>query len=82
MEFLHRVRPVFAVISCGADNFYGHPHGAAIERLEQVNATVLRTDQEGLISIRTDGDRILVDTFRRQHPGGATVREPELVVGR
>jgi competence protein ComEC len=80
--FLQAVRPVFAVISAGPDNFYGHPHQAVLERLAAVNATSLRTDLEGLVSVTTDGQRILVDTFRRRNLSSVAASEPALVAGR
>jgi competence protein ComEC len=63
-EFLSAVTPAFAVISDGFENSYGHPHPAVIERLEQHHADILRTDQKGLITIRTDGRRLSVETYR------------------
>lgn len=45
--FLAQVLPVFAVISCGEGNTYGHPHQEALNRLRQVGATIFRTDQTG-----------------------------------
>jgi competence protein ComEC len=80
--FLRTVQPVFAVISAGADNFYGHPHEAVLKRLARARATVLRTDQEGLISITSDGHRLAIDTFRRRHLDGGPASEPALVAGR
>jgi competence protein ComEC len=80
-EFLQRVGPMFAVISAGSDNFYGHPHEAVLKRLEQAHATVLRTDQEGLVSIATDGHRLFLNTFRRGKLGGAAVLEREPITG-
>jgi competence protein ComEC len=62
-EFLTAVSPTFAVISDGFENSYGHPHPDVIARLEQHRAEVLRTDQQGLISIRSDGRRLSVETF-------------------
>jgi competence protein ComEC len=64
--FLDRVAPVFALISDGYANSFGHPHPKVLERLSQHHAGILRTDRDGLISIRTDGQRIWVETFRVQ----------------
>lgn len=50
LEFLMLVRPEIAVISVGK-NSYGHPTSETINRLENVGAKVLRTDQEGDIVI-------------------------------
>jgi competence protein ComEC len=62
--FLDVVRPEFAIISDGYGNSYGHPHADVLARLEERNAHVLRTDLDGLVSIRSDGRRLYVDTGR------------------
>jgi competence protein ComEC len=64
--FLDAGQPEFAVISVGNDNSYGHPNREVIDRLREHHAAVFRTDQDGLISIRSDGRRLWLDTFRRQ----------------
>jgi competence protein ComEC len=61
-DFVSAVEPVFAVISVGLDNSYGHPNRDVIERLRQHGAVVYRTDQDGLITIRGDGHRLHVET--------------------
>jgi competence protein ComEC len=63
-EFLTAVDPLFAVISVGHDNSYGHPNGDVVDRLQQHHAVVMRTDEDGLVSIRTDGRRLFVETAR------------------
>ncbi len=62
--FLDAVAPEFAVISDGFENAFRHPHPQVLERLAAHRAGILRTDQQGLITIRTDGRRISVETFR------------------
>ena len=62
-EFLSAVSPAFAVISDGFENSYGHPHPTVIERLQQHHAGILRTDQQGLISIRSDGRHLSIETY-------------------
>jgi len=62
--FVAEVQPQYAVISVGLDNSYGHPNTDVLERLRRHGAVILRTDQDGLISIRTDGRRLFVDTNR------------------
>ena len=54
-RFLYEVEPEIAVISCGADNRYGHPHDEAMSRLSDADAEVLRTDVLGDIVIFSDG---------------------------
>ena len=53
--FLEVALPEYTVISCGAGNSYGHPHGEVLERLGAVGSEVLRTDLEGSIYFHTDG---------------------------
>jgi competence protein ComEC len=53
--FLDRVRPQLAVICCGAENPFGHPHPAAVEAYRSRGADVLRTDRCGTIVVATDG---------------------------
>ena len=56
--FLEVVHPAFAVISAGFENFYGHLHADDNLRLRQANIEVLRTDQMGAITVRTDGQHL------------------------
>lgn len=48
-ELLSATSPDFAVISCGEDNKYGHPNEETLTRLNNVGATILRTDLNGSI---------------------------------
>ena len=65
-EFLHAVKPVWSVIPVGYGNTFGHPHEDILERLrEETSAKVLRTDQQGAIVFRTDGEHMSVETFCR-----------------
>jgi competence protein ComEC len=61
-EFLDAVAPEVVVISVGADNLFGHPCEAVLERLEEV--TLYRTDEHGAVEIITDGTRVWVETER------------------
>jgi competence protein ComEC len=56
--FLDAVSPSIAVISDGFENSFGHPHKDVLARLEDRHAAILRTDLDGLITIRTDGHHI------------------------
>jgi len=56
--FLDAVAPEYAVISCGIDNSYGHPHKETISRFKKRNITYFRTDEMGTITFYTDGETI------------------------
>ena len=55
---LKTVQPEYAVISCGEDNDYGHPAESVIERLAEFGVEVYRTDMQGTIIAKSDGERI------------------------
>ena len=61
--FVERARPAFAVVSDGLGNLFGHPHPDVVRRLADAHAGLYRTDQDGLVTIRSDGHRIHVDTY-------------------
>ncbi len=52
-DFISLVSPDAAVISCGKENPYGHPHQETLDALE--GAAILRTDFLGDIKLITDG---------------------------
>lgn len=55
LAFIQAVRPVAAVISCGAGNSYGFPYQKVLDSLQKYGATIYRTDRNGMISVRSDG---------------------------
>ncbi len=59
-DFLNAVTPEICVISCGADNDYGHPHDAALKRIAKHTDEVYRTDICGSVVIGSDGNTLTV----------------------
>lgn len=57
-DYLCKVDPSYAVISCGKDNAYGHPHKVVTDRLEKLKINILRTDLSGTIVAHSDGRNI------------------------
>jgi competence protein ComEC len=62
--FLNLLRPAFAVMSAGFENSYGHPHPDVLQRYEERQTCVLRTDLDGLVTVRSDGRRLEMDMAR------------------
>jgi competence protein ComEC len=63
LEFLDKVNPSIAVITVGKNNF-GHPSQKVIERLEDRNIKIYRTDKDGTIIIRTNGREYWIKTLK------------------
>jgi competence protein ComEC len=60
-DLLDRVKPGYAVVSVGLNNFYRHPHPQVLERLRQNNVSVFRTDLHGAVKFTTDGKKLEVE---------------------
>ena len=56
--FLDAVSPMYAVISCGEGNDYGHPHSETLNKLRQRDIKVFRTDEQGSIIVTSDGKEL------------------------
>jgi competence protein ComEC len=54
-EFLARVKPQWAVISCGLRNRYGHPRGEILAELQAAHVRTFRTDAGGATCFVLDG---------------------------
>ena len=60
--FIDAVRPEYAIISVGRHNMFGHPAPSTIERLQQSGARAYRTDQNGAVSVVSDGSNVTVSS--------------------
>lgn len=58
------MKPDIAVISCGIENRYGHPHREVLDRLEGIR--IYQTKEAGAITIKTDGNQIEITTHLTQ----------------
>ena len=57
--FVEAVDPEYAVISCGKNNSYGHPDSQTLATLNSYGVTVLRTDEQGTITLESDGEKVI-----------------------
>ena len=60
-EFLNMLKPKVALISCGLDNSYGHPHEEVLERLENIGSKIYRTDINGAITVVVNDGEVTVN---------------------
>jgi competence protein ComEC len=69
-DFLNRVKPEFAIVSCGAWNRYGHPSQSVLDRLRAVNPVLklYRTDLHGEITLNTRGKQNDVSVKTAKEP--------------
>ena len=68
-EWLDKVKPSIAVISCGANNEYFHPHFDTLNRLKDCGVKNLyRTDLNGDVVIDYRDQVITVDTQKKDSP--------------
>ena len=59
-KWLNALSADTAVISCGKNNQYGHPHARTLGRLEEAESTIYRTDELGeiIITISNSGEAV------------------------
>ncbi|WP_046178743.1 DNA internalization-related competence protein ComEC/Rec2 [Domibacillus tundrae] len=60
--FIKAVKPEFAVISAGVNNRYGHPHKEVTGTLAKEGVKLYRTDKQGAITFKFDGEKSEVKT--------------------
>ena len=66
-EFLQTFRPMYAYVSCGEGNRYGHPHEETLERLQEAGVQrIYDTRYGGELTFTTDGKRLRVRTFKEK----------------
>lgn len=59
--FIKKMRPKYAVISCGEGNSYGQPHADTLATLNNFHVEIYRTDTDGTIVAKCDGENISLD---------------------
>ena len=54
-DFLRAVQPEAALISCGVNNDYGHPHKETMKKYHALNIPIYVTAANGTITVTSDG---------------------------
>ena len=60
---LAQLQPETAIISCGENNRYGHPHAETVARLEQTGSGIWMTKDTGAITIHIRKGCYTIETF-------------------
>ena len=50
-QFLDKIKPEYAIISCSSTNTYGHPAPEIVERLEKAGCKVGFTMKSGAVTV-------------------------------
>ncbi len=64
-RLLKAINPEIAIISVGAHNTFGHPYPGVLAKLEDADINIYRTDENGNITIRTDGKKFFIETEKK-----------------
>lgn len=69
LEYLKEIRPDTAVIQCGIDNKFNHPHPETLINLVRVlNGEIYRNDLQGRVHLIFDQNRLLEKRVQYQRP--------------
>ena len=74
--FLSKTNPEYAVILCGRNNKYGHPHRETMQKLKDRGIDVYRTDESGDLLFTSSGNGITTNSKKGDYnPGSNSVDE-------
>ncbi len=63
-RFLEQIQPKYAVIMVGKDNSYKLPKQETIDKLNHIGTMVYRTDENGTVQMKSDGNTIEIKTSK------------------
>lgn len=63
-QLILKLQPAYAMISCGKNNLYGHPHREVVDLLEAYQIAYDQTNEAGAIWIETDGYQMTINKQR------------------
>lgn len=62
-EWIFQIKPLWAVVSYGQRNTYGHPHREILDRMQVLEVPLWETGKQGAIVFQTDGRTIKWNSF-------------------
>ncbi len=65
-DFVEKIHPAIALIGVGRNNHFGFPKPEVLARYQKIGAQVLRTDQNGEIHLRWNGEKLEGSDFMNQ----------------
>lgn len=75
-RFVYETDPEYAIISCGKNNSYGHPHDEIVDRYQDAGVPMFRTDELGTIIAVSDGSKITI-TWENQNAQPGNVEQAD-----
>lgn len=64
---LNLLQPNVGIISVGRNNLYNHPSNDVLTRYNDINSSIYRTDENGLIKISFDRDNYKITSYIKEH---------------
>ncbi len=68
-EFLEKVNPKYAIIEVGKNNIYKHPKEVTLTKLDNMKIKYYRTDMDGTILLKSDGENISFEKLQTDTNG-------------
>ena len=63
-SFINKANPIHAIISVGQYNPHAHPSETVLQRLQMHGIELHRTDQEGAVIFKSDGEILTKVTWK------------------
>jgi competence protein ComEC len=67
-DFVAAVHPRYAVFTAGYLNRFGHPKDEVVERYRAIGSELLRSDEDGAITLEMTAGEMHVASYRKTHP--------------
>ncbi|HPC86196.1 MAG TPA: DNA internalization-related competence protein ComEC/Rec2 [Smithellaceae bacterium] len=78
-EFVRAVSCRYAIVSAGKNNVFRHPHPIVLERYRSAGAEIFRTDQDGAVSVDSDGQTLSISPWiKKKDSDPIKLRSPNI----